>query len=209
MIVFERLAHCAKFQIREYAETTKLMVEIILIAVGLTVLNPSDSIKESTTLALFAAYGLSVVCCYRILPRFGGTSRDLFALTLGRGAFEFSQLISALAFAVAGSMVLGLSVVLHGQAEALLLPKILLQCVFACSVSGAVILFPVALNKAPILPIVFGLAGFLYPVLGEDYRALGMVLSSGDGFYFSKIFLILVALPLVLKRAQERDYIAD
>jgi hypothetical protein len=150
-----------------------------------------------------------VVCCYRILPRFNGTSRDLFALALGRGTFEFSQLISALAFAVAGSMVLGLSVVLNGRAEALLLPKILLQCVFACSVSGAVILFPAALTKAPILPIVFGLAGFLYPVLGEDYRTLGTVFSSGDGFYFSKIVIISISIYLIFKRSQTRDYISE
>ncbi|MFB9993956.1 hypothetical protein ACFFLM_18535 [Deinococcus oregonensis] len=198
-----------RFQMREYIETTKLSVEIILTLICLAVINPSDDIKEATVLVLFVAYAISVVCCFRIMPRFGGSSRDLLAITLGRGKFELSQVISALAFAVAGSMILGFYIVLSGKSEALLLPKIALQCALACTFCSATIFYLPTLTKSPVVPILYGIVGFIYPVLGKNYSLLGVIFASGDRFYFSKFIIILMSAYLIFKRSQSRDYIAD
>jgi hypothetical protein len=39
------LWHAVRFQTREYAESTKLYVEIVLTGIGLLVINPGDSPK--------------------------------------------------------------------------------------------------------------------------------------------------------------------
>lgn len=198
-----------RFQLREYTETTRLIVELILVAIGFIVISPADSPRESTVLVLFAAYIFSLVCCFRLLPRFGGSTRDLFALALGRGKFELSQVGSALALALAGSMTLGLSIVVTGSTEALLLPKIVLQCMMACALCSATIFSMPTLTTSPVVPIVYGLAGFIYPVLGDQYHWLGFLFASGDGFFLSKAVLILACAAFIFKRSHTRDYISE